>query len=148
MMEDATKPCVRCGAMDRYEKDSKCKFCVRARVKARKAKNLGLTNPSLMLKPCCKCGGLKRNKHGNCMLCDSAKKREYRLANPGKFTLMEANRYRRKKKERDAYIIDWRRKNYLKVNIYSLRKGRKKQLAKRLAGLSVLQHKITTEAPK
>ena len=71
-MVDLMKPCVKCGAVDRY-KCGNCKKCVQNRNIKR-----GLLN-----KPCGKCGAMDRDKHGSCKPCDKGRiQKHYTMVNP------------------------------------------------------------------
>ena len=60
-MVDLQKPCVKCGAVDRY-KNGECRACDRNRKRKRAM--------VVLTKPCVKCGAVDRYKYGDCRACD------------------------------------------------------------------------------
>ena len=69
-MVDLTKPCVKCGAVNRY-KSGACKVCVKNQKRIwRRKHTAGLLN-----KPCVKCGKAERYLNGDCIPCERNRRR-------------------------------------------------------------------------
>ena len=100
-MADPQKPCVKCGAVERY-KCGDCRACKRNRIRIRKRIAGDLTKPCVkcgavdrykcgdcrackrmrspidLTKPCVKCGAVDRYKCGDCRACEQNRTRELR----------------------------------------------------------------------
>lgn len=82
MAKDLSKPCERCGTVDRYKSVGRCRRCWREYTNARHA-DPTYRRPRVAGakdKPCRKCGANDRGKAGECRPCHRA----YKLAGKGK----------------------------------------------------------------
>ena len=117
-MVDLTKPCVKCGAVDRY-KTGECKRCNsnRKRIWA------------CLKKPCGKCGAVDRYENGVCKACSRKRKRSYPDQTTPCVKCRGVDRYPSGNcKECDRN----RRRNYMKTKSYLQNKKMQYYKAKKL----------------
>ncbi len=104
-----SKPCVKCGGVDRYEKTGGCKVCARRRSSVQNAMRQVVRAPKLDLaaKLCVKCGKLDRYDNGKCRSCALVRKVRLKVLHPEKIKEYNANFYQRYSERIKARQKEW-----------------------------------------
>jgi hypothetical protein len=117
---DLTKPCVKCGAVDRYS-NGRCKPCQKkaaakyhqsdeGRAKKQEYRQSDkLRENRNLTRPCGKCGNVDRHSNGRCKPCQKKASAKYRQSDEGRAKTRECQRHWRPSDESRAKRREYNR---------------------------------------